>query len=261
MQNYSTDAINIKTYPISEFDNIVVMFSKDMGLIRGIAKGVKRPKSKLGAASQALVANSLVLSERRNLDIIKEASAINSFNKLRYNLDKLTMAIYITEAINIFCTADNSEKAQNEEIYNLLYKTLDNIQNAQDKTRILLSAIKFQLAFMKLSGFGIELKRCLKCSSEPTGSVLFSPETGGIACVDCAIEQVHYVKMHEKIREFLIALNETPIHLKTKYDDIVNEKVTNSCFNLLKKYIEITGNKKSKAFKVMEETKSRLKGV
>ena len=254
MQNYSTDAINIKTYPISEFDNIVVMFSKDMGLIRGIAKGVKRPKSKLGAASQALVANSLIMSQRRNLDIIKEASAINSFNKLRYDLDKLTMAIYTAETINTFCAVKNTEKSQNEEIYKLLYKTLDNIQNTQNKAQILLAEIKFQLAFMKLSGFGIELKRCLKCSKKPTGTVLFSPETGGITCLDCAIDTVHYVKMHEKIRNFLIKLNDTPVDIKTEYDDLVNEKVTNSCFNLLKKYIEIMSNKKSKAFKVMEET-------
>ena len=254
MQNYSTDAINIKTYPISEFDNIVVMFSKDMGLIRGVAKGVKRPKSKLGAASQALVANSLIMSQRRNLDIIKEASAINSFNKLRYDLDKLTMAIYTTETINTFCAVENNEKSQNEAIYELLYKTLNNIQNAQNKTQILLAEIKFQLIFMNLSGFGIELRRCLKCSKEPKGAVLFSTETGGIACLDCAIDSVSYVKMHEKIRNFLIELNETKVNKKTKYDDLVNEKVTNGCFNLLKKYIEITSNKKSKAFKVMEET-------
>lgn len=254
MQNYSTDAINIKTYPISEFDNIVVMFSKDMGLIRGIAKGVKRPKSKLGATSQALVANSLILSQRRNLDIIKEASAINPFNKLRYDLDKLTMAIYTAETINTFCVSENMDNSQNEAIYNLLYNTLDNIQNAENKAQILLAEIKFQLAFMNLSGFGIELKRCLKCSKKPIGTVLFSVETGGISCLDCAIDSVHYVKLHEKIREFLIALNDTPVNEKTKFDDIVNEKVTNSCFNLLKKYIEITSNKKSKAFKVMEET-------
>ena len=254
MQNYSTDAINIKTYPISEFDNIVVMFSKDMGLIRGIAKGVKRPKSKLGATSQALVANSLILSQRRNLDIIKEVSAINPFNKLRYDLDKLTMAIYTAETINTFCVSENMDNSQNEAIYNLLYNTLDNIQNAENKAQILLAEIKFQLAFMNLSGFGIELKRCLKCSKKPTGTVLFSVEKGGISCLDCAIDSVHYVKLHEKIREFLIALNDTPVNEKTEFDDIVNEKVTNSCFNLLKKYIEITSNKKSKAFKVMEET-------
>ena len=38
METFKTDAINLKTYPISENDNIVVMFSKDLGLIKGVAK-------------------------------------------------------------------------------------------------------------------------------------------------------------------------------------------------------------------------------
>ena len=37
MNTFTTDAINIKTYPLSENDNIVVMFSRDKGLIKGVA--------------------------------------------------------------------------------------------------------------------------------------------------------------------------------------------------------------------------------
>ena len=255
MENYTTDAINIKSYPISESDNIVVMFSKEMGLIRGIAKGVKRPKSKLGGNLQAFVANTLILNKMRSLDIIKEASAINPFNKLRYDFDKLTTAFYTVETVNDFCIAGNKDKEQNEAVYNLIYKTLENIQNASDKTQITLSALKFQLAFMNLAGFGLEFEKCLICSKKPKETVLFSHEAGGICCFDCAREQVKYVKLHEKIRLFLSVLNKTPVDVKTKYDDLVNEKVADGCFNLLKKYIEITGNKKSKACKVMEETK------
>ncbi len=255
METFKTDAINLKTYPISENDNIVVMFSKDLGLIKGVAKGVKRPKSKLGARMQALVCNSLVLNQKRTLDTIKEASALNPFNKLRYDFDKLTMAFYIVETVNTFCINENKDKEQNEAIYNLIYKTLENIQNSTNEIEITLSAIKFQLWFMKEIGFGIELERCLKCSKKVEETALFSPQTGGITCLDCNIEQVQYVKLHPKIREFLIALNKTPIDIKTEYDNLANDKVTNSCFNLLKKYIEITSNKKSKAAKIIETSK------
>ncbi len=254
METYVTDAINIKSYPLNDNDNIIVMFSKEMGLIRGIAKGAKRPKSKLGARMQSLVANTLMLDKKRNLDIIKEASALNTFNKLRYNLDKLTGAMYVMEVINTFCT-DTKEKEQNEIIYNILYKTLENIQNSDSVCKIFLNIIKFQLVFMKEEGFGLELKRCLKCSKIPSSTVLFSAQTGGICCMDCGIDNVFYVKLHPKIREFLSCLNDAPIDIKTEYDDLVNEKVVNSCFNLLKKYIEITSSKKSKAIKVMEAVK------
>lgn len=255
METFVTDAINIKTYPLSENDSIVVMFSKEMGLIRGIAKGAKNPKSKLGARMQSLIANRLMLNKKRNLDIIKEASAINPFNKLRYDLDKLTMAFYAAEIINTFCNDDDKDKTQNELIYNLLYKTLENIQNSKDKTQITLNILKFQLHFMNIAGFGIELERCLKCSKTVEGDALFSIQTGGIICPNCDADQVQYVKLHKKIREFLITLSKTPVDKKTFYDDLVNDKITNSCFNLLKKYIEITCNKKSKALKVMEAAK------
>ncbi|HIS54070.1 TPA: DNA repair protein RecO [Candidatus Galligastranaerophilus gallistercoris] len=255
METFVTDAINIKTYPLSENDSIVVMFSKEMGLIRGIAKGAKNPKSKLGARMQSLIANRLMLNKKRNLDIIKEASAINPFNKLRYDLDKLTMAFYAAEIINTFCNDDDKDKTQNELIYNLLYKTLENIQNSKDKTQITLNILKFQLHFMNIAGFGIELERCLKCSKTVEGDALFSIQTGGIICPNCDVDQVQYVKLHKKIREFLITLSKTPVDKKTFYDDLVNDKITNSCFNLLKKYIEITCNKKSKALKVMEAAK------
>ena len=255
METFVTDAINIKTYPLSENDSIVVMFSKEMGLIRGIAKGAKNPKSKLGARMQSLIANRLMLNKKRNLDIIKEASAINPFNKLRYDLDKLTMAFYAAEIINTFCNDDDKDKTQNELIYNLLYKTLENIQNSKDKTQITLNILKFQLHFMNIAGFGIELERCLKCSKTVEGDALFSIQTGGIICPNCDVDQVQYVKLHKKIREFLITLSKTPVDKKTFYDDLVNDKITNGCFNLLKKYIEITCNKKSKALKVMEAAK------
>ncbi len=255
MDSYTTDAINIKTYPLSENDNIVIMFSKDMGLIRGIAKGVKNPKSKLGARMQALVANRVFLNSKRNLDIIKEASAINPFNKLRYNLDKLTTACYVLEVINTFCNDENKDKEQNEAIYEVLYKTLENIQNSKNKAQTTLCAIKFQLAFMKLSGFGLEFERCLKCSKKPEGTVLFSLETGGITCCDCSSGTTNYTRLHEKLRDFLVTLNKTPVDKETKYDSLINDKVADGCFNLLKKYIELTSSKKSKAAIIMEATK------
>lgn len=255
METYTTDAINIKTYPLSENDNIVVMFSKEKGLIRGIAKGVKRPKSKLGARMQTLVCNTLMLNKKQNLDIIKEASALNPFNKLRYDLEKLTMALYIVEIINTFCAAENLDEDQNKVIYELLYKTLNNIQNSKNNTEVVLSAIKFQLKFMNEAGFGLELQRCLVCSKETNDDVLLSLKTGGIVCMQCAFEHVQYIKLNRKIKDFLNTLSKAKIDEPTRYDNLVNEKVAEACFNLLKKYIEVISNKKSKTFKVMEATK------
>ena len=43
-KNYVTDAINLKSYNLNDADKIVLMYSKDNGLIKGVAKGVKKNK-------------------------------------------------------------------------------------------------------------------------------------------------------------------------------------------------------------------------
>ena len=256
MNTFTTDAINIKTYPLSENDNIVVMFSRDKGLIKGVAKGVKKPKSKLGARMQMLVANKLMLNEGKSLDVIKEAQAINPFNKLRYNLDKLNYSIYLSEIIGNFCR-ENTEEIQevNKNIYELFYKTLENISNANDSVQIVLSVIKFQLKFMREVGLGLELSHCLKCSSKIKDDAYFSIENGGVTCKDCLDDYSRKIKINIKIIEFLNEILNCDINKPTKYDILVNEKVTTSCFNLLRKYIDIQTGRECKTVKVLEMTK------
>ena len=58
-KNYVTDAINLKSYNLNDADKIVLMYSKDNGLIKGVAKGVKKTKNKLGARMDLLNANSV----------------------------------------------------------------------------------------------------------------------------------------------------------------------------------------------------------
>src|SRR5574344_2046344 len=102
MTNFVTDAINLKTYNLKENDKIVVMYSKDKGLIKGVAKGCKKPKSKLGARMDVLVANTLMLYKGKNLDTICEANALNTFNKSRQNIDKLLFSTYVSEIVRNF---------------------------------------------------------------------------------------------------------------------------------------------------------------
>ena len=160
MNNFVTDAINLKSYNLSEADKIIVMYSRDKGLIRGVAKGVKKPKSKLGARMDLLVANKLMLYKGKNLDRICQAEALNTFNKTRQNMDKIFYSMYVTEVVNNFGVEDDP---CSNEVYDILYGALNKISEALDIVEILLAVIKFQLKMMQISGFGIELDTCLCC--------------------------------------------------------------------------------------------------
>ena len=138
--NFVTDAINLKSYNLSESDKIIVMYSKDKGLIRGVAKGVKKPKSKLGARMDMLVANKIMLHKGKNLDTICQADVLNTFNKTRNDLDKISYSMYVTEVVHNFGLEEDPGAS---EIYDILYKALNSISEAKSEVELLISVIKF----------------------------------------------------------------------------------------------------------------------
>lgn len=251
MNNFVTDAINLKSYNLSESDKIIVMYSKDRGLIKGVAKGVKKPKSKLGARMDLLVANKLMLYEGKNLDRICQAEALNTFNKTRQNMDKIFYSMYITEIVNNFGIEGDPSS---EEIYNILYKALDKISNSTNFVEMLLPVIKFQIKMMQISGLGIELDTCLCCGEHiKSENMYFSSKMGGILCSDCNKTFSAKHIMHHKLRDFLNACLQYDFDYVSDYDKKANEKVCKVCFELLKEYINLHSSKKFNSTSILQE--------
>lgn len=251
MQNFTTDAINLKSYDLSESDKIMVMYSKENGLIKGVAKGCKKPKNKLGARMDLLVANQIMLYKGKNLDTICEAKSINTFKQSRQDIDKLLYSSYVSEIINNFGVENDP---CSEEIYDLLYKALDKISSSKDRKEILISVIKFQLKFMQIAGFGVELDMCLCCREQILAeNMYFSSKMGGVVCEECNEHLGINVKMHHKLRDFLLAMLQFDFNFESDYDKKATEKVCYVCYDLLKNYVQTYCNKKFKTTGLLQE--------
>ena len=234
-KQYTTDAINIKSYPLNDFDNILLMYSKSAGLIKCIAKGAKKPKSKLGARAQVLFANKLMLNKGKTFDKITQAQGLNTFSKLREDFDKLSYGLYCADFISIFC-ADTEEEA--EIIYDIFYKTLENIANSKDKKEILLQTLKFQLHILEELGWGIDFRTCSCCGAEIEEYSYFSNEEKGNFCTCCAKSNIKVQKIPKKLIEFLSTLKEVAMDEKAQYDELADLNTVNICFQFIKKYSE-----------------------
>lgn len=251
MNNYVTEAINLKSYNLNDADKIIVMYSKDNGLIKGVAKGIKKPKSKLGARMDLLVANSLQLLKGRSMDTIIQAQTVNNFKKTREDIDKLMLSSYVSELVVNF--GEGSE-AVAKEIYELLYKALNRIADSTEKKDALIATIKFQLKILLIMGFCVELDTCLCCREQVLDEEMyFSSSMGGIICQECNEHLGVKLKMHNKIRDFLQAMLQFDFNYESDYDKKATEKVCQVCFNLLDDYIKIHTNKKTKTTKVINE--------
>lgn len=251
MNNFVTDAINLKSYDLSEADKIMVMYSKDKGLIKGVAKGCKKPKNKLGARMDLLVANQLMLYKGKNLDTICEARALNTFKNTRQDMDKLLYSMYVSEVINNFGVEDDPCSS---ETYDLLYKTLEKISHATDKKGVLIGVIKFQLKIMQIAGFGVELDSCLCCREQILDqNMYFSSKMGGVICSNCNEHLGVKTKMHHKIRDFLLAMLQFDFNYESDYDKKATEKVCSVCCELLKEYVQTYCTKRFKTTHIIND--------
>lgn len=253
MQNFTTNAINLKSYNLSETDKIVVMYSKDKGILRGVAKGVKKTTSKLGGRMDMLVANKLMLHKGKNLDTICQAQSINTFKNSRKDMNKLFYSMYCSEVVHSFGVENDPNS---EEIYELFYKTLDAISNAKTKVELLISILKFQLKITHISGYSLELESCTCCGGRlNTENIYFSSQVGGTICENCKKHTVKATKLHFKIRDFLITLLQLDFDTKTRYDELATDKICEFCFELLKEHVNQHSPKKIKSAEMLNITK------
>ncbi len=249
MNNVVTDAINLKSYNLKDSDKIVVMYSKEFGLIRGVAKGVKKPKSRLGARMDSLVANKVMLYKGKNLDTICQAEALNTFKDSRQDYDKLMYSSYVSEIISIFGVEDDPSS---KEVYDLFYKALDRISSAQSKKDVMIATIKFQLKMMLIIGFGLEFDSCLCCREEILDEdMYFSIQMGGVVCEECNKDLGVRLKLHHKMRDFMQAMMQFDFNYESDYDKKATDKVCDVCFNLLNEYIQSHTDKKIKSIAVL----------
>lgn len=227
------------------------MFSKTRGLLHAVAKGAKHPKSKLGARVQMFVANDIMLNEGKNLDTIAQAQSLNTFSKLRSDLDKMSYSMYITELINSFCSNMYNQNENHEEIYNLIFTTFDNIANSKEKKEVILNALKFQIKIMNILGWGLDFEACSICQNEIEQDAIYTT-SHGILCEHCAKENFDYtnIKLNKKIRIFLAELTKKNT---TIYDDLIDENVAQKCFLFMKKYIDTLTSRKTKIFDVLKK--------
>lgn len=249
MANYKTQAINLKSYNLGEADKIFIMYSREHGIIRCVAKGVKKPGSKLGGRMQVFSTNNLMLAKGRNLDIVCQAESIETFSKISTDLSKLSYAFYCVELINHFGTDNDPNSAC---IYDILFETLKNISIVSEIEEILWTVMRFKLRLAEHLGYAVELEHCAKCSKveqEFKNYHYFCAESGGVVCGECgtaASKTFEIDKRHMKL--FRDAVN-YDFPFEKEHSD---KNLLFSGFNILKEFIAHRSDKKLKTPELIE---------
>ena len=182
-RTYQTEAIIIKRIKLGEADRILTLYTPELGKIKAVAKGTRRPKSKLGGHVELLTHSLLMLARGRNLDIITQAQTIDNFLPLKDDLERISRGLYISELVDSF----TAEHIENRRLFDLLLNSLHQLSQAQNGELVLRY---FELHLLDYLGYRPQLQRCANCSSplQPVTN-FFSASQGGILCHECACQE------------------------------------------------------------------------
>jgi DNA repair protein RecO (recombination protein O) len=176
---YKTEAIVLRQRKLGEADKIVTLYTPNYGKLEAVAKGVRRPKSRLAGHVEVLTYTSAMLAQGRNLDVVTQAQAIESFAPLRDDLHRLSRALYVAELVDRF----SPEGAESYHIFQLLLTTLRRLAAGASADVVLRY---FEMQLLNLAGFQPQLHRCLGCQRALTPVPnYFSPAAGGVLCPSC----------------------------------------------------------------------------
>ncbi|HEX74780.1 MAG TPA: DNA repair protein RecO [Dehalococcoidia bacterium] len=178
-RNHQTEAIVIKKTKLGEADRILTLYTPHLGKIQAVAKGIRRPRSKLAGHLELLTHSQVSLARGRNLDTIIGSQTINSFLPLKSDLQLTSYALYTTELINQF----NADHIENYPLFQLLLDTMHRLCQAGDNELVLRY---FEIQLLNQVGYRPQLHHCVSCRStlEPIINS-FCPSAGGMLCPSC----------------------------------------------------------------------------
>ncbi|MCC6140884.1 MAG: DNA repair protein RecO [Nitrospira sp.] len=181
-----TSAIILKSRRWGEADRIVTFYSRELGKIRGVARGARRFKSHFGATLEPFTRCHLDLFEKPgdSLYRISHVDLIESFQPLREELLLMACAARMVNVVGAV-TPDGDPDAR---LFETLGQGLRLLKGSRDPA---LMALLFQIRLLGLTGFRPQTDHCATCGKVGIiGDPQFSPQAGGFVCFPCAARQL-----------------------------------------------------------------------
>ena len=126
-RTYKVVGINLKAIPLGESDRLLTILTPEQGLIRAIAPGARKPRSKLRGNSSLFFVNELLIAKGRSLDKITQAETVKSYSGLSQNLGKLAASQYLAEFVLAIALTEQPQ----EELFILLNEHLDRLEQSK----------------------------------------------------------------------------------------------------------------------------------
>ncbi|MCP3424613.1 DNA repair protein RecO [Rothia sp. AR01] len=177
---YRDTLLILRTQQLGEADRIVIGISPRQGVVRAVAKGVRKSSSKLGARLEPFMFTDVSLAHGRNLETVTQAVTRRAYSApVVADWDRYTSACSICEVAEQLGLA---VEAGDPRLFNLTVGAVGVLARGEHLPDDVLTS--YLLRAMAVSGWHVELDSCARCGSEgPLHS--WSQADGGAICDAC----------------------------------------------------------------------------
>jgi DNA repair protein RecO (recombination protein O) len=179
-----TEAIVLHTFKLAEADKIAVCMTEKAGLVRGVAHGARRMKSKFGASLEPFTLINLTYFEKeaRELVTIKNTEILRSYFGSAESSEAIASMGYLVELVKEFATPHHAD----ERLFRMLRACVESIANDAYRSQAIFAYC--ELWILKLTGFLPDFKICGGCGEhlkERTSSGAYITNEGIVWCTEC----------------------------------------------------------------------------
>jgi DNA repair protein RecO (recombination protein O) len=172
-----------------EADRIFTLLTATHGKVGAIAKGVRRPESKLGPPLELYSHVDVLLAKGRgDLDVVAQVARVPGY-RIEGDISQMAHAALIAELAERVC----EDRHPIEGVYEMTVTALDELSRETDPRR---ASAWFLMTALDLLGYAPQLMSCASCERPlAPRAAPFSPDAGGFLCERCALPSMEPVPL------------------------------------------------------------------
>ncbi len=146
MAGYRTEGVILKRTNFGEADKLLTLFSKHLGKIRLLAKGIRKTKSRKGGNLELFNWVKIYVAKGRNLDLITEVELIEPFKAWRQDLQRVALAYHLAELVDRL----TAEEAKSRKVFDLLISSFKELSFGDNLEKL---RTDFEIKLLEELGF------------------------------------------------------------------------------------------------------------
>lgn len=185
MKIYQTEAVFLRSFPLSEADKIVSCLTPEYGMIRLVAKGARKLKSRFSGTLEPFTVAEIAFYRREDaeLGILRQVELRRSYFHLAKKIELVAALSYFGELLSEFSPPGEA----NNNLYRMARSCFEAVSvSAEKPEKIALGVLYFELWLLRLTGYLPDIRFCGDCRGEIKigESVVWSPENR-FSCLNC----------------------------------------------------------------------------